>query len=181
MGGQAAGQLASGQLGSGQFDASTIANMGTFGAGLEARMGDIRYGAGRDIATQLGQTITNLAGYQADQGAMDADIYGGGVANVGNMINQIAQQMGKTPMDVAVMLSNLATQSGTQQAPYAAGEGAFDATGVSGQYDAYGNAAMGIGDALSTWMSQNPGPTSTPYTGSDGASANYTTDYSGYA
>lgn len=143
-GGQAASQLASGQFGAGQFE-----------AGLGARMGDIRYGAGRDLSTNIGQTISDLAGLQTKQGLTDADIYGGGVANVGNMINSIAQQMGKTPMDVAVMLANMATQQGTQQAPYAAGEGLIEAGGVSGEYEAYGQAGTGMLEAIEGWINEN--------------------------
>ena len=137
LGGQAASQLATGQLGSGQFD-----------AGMMGNMGQMRYGAGQQLAGQLGQTTSALAGLQNQQGATDASIYGQGATNVGNVLGQSGSQMAQMPMDVATMLANLATQTGSQTAPYVANQGAYDAAGVKGQYDAYGNA---IGAGLDAW------------------------------
>lgn len=137
LGGQAASQLATGQLGSGQFD-----------AGMMGNLGQMRYGAGQQLAGQLGQTTSALAGLQQQQGLTDADIYGQGAANVGNVLGQAGQQMTQLPLDVATLISNLATQTGSQQAPYLANQGAYDAAGVKGQYDAYGNM---IGAGLDAW------------------------------
>jgi len=136
-GGQAASQLATGQLGSGQFD-----------AGMLGQRGQMRYGAGQTMAGQLGQTTSALAGLQNLQGQTDSSIYGQGAVNIGNVLGQAGAVAGQMPMDVATLLANLATQQGSQQAPYAAAQGAWNAQGTQGQYDAYGNM---IGAGLDAW------------------------------
>ena len=136
-GGQAASQLATGQLGSGQFD-----------AGMLGQRGQMRYGAGQTLAGQLGQTTTSLAQLQNQQGQTDSSIYGQGAVNIGNVLGQAGVQGAQMPMDVATLLANLATQQGSQQAGYTSNAGVYDARGVQGQYDAYGNA---IGAGLDAW------------------------------
>lgn len=151
-GGQAASVLGQGYLGSGQFD-----------AGMMQRLGDVRYKAGQDIASTIGQTATSLANLQTGMGATDASLFGQGAGNITNMINTMAEQSGQTPMQVATLLANMATQQGSQQAPYASAGGVYDARGTAGAYDAYGNALQGTFDAFGSM----PAPTSSPAPSAD--------------
>ncbi len=136
-GGQAASKLASGQLGSGQFDATMMQNLGR-----------ARYGAGADIATIIGSTVGSVADLQQQQGVTDANVYGTGVANIANAIGLTGQQMAQMPMDVAVLLANLAVQSGTERANYISSGGVYEAAGLSAAGKSY---MQGISGALDSW------------------------------
>lgn len=166
IGGQAANVLGQGYLGSGQFDANLL-----------ARFGDLRYGAGRDIAEGLGQTTTALSGLQERQGVRSASEYAFSAGKISNMVSRVAEQMGRTPMEVATVLANMATQSGSAMAPYLSREGGYDAAGTAGYYEAMGNTLMGVVEAFDFNDKSESGATSTNY---NSGSVN-PVDYSGYA
>ncbi len=126
VGGQAASQLGQAQLGAGQFDANLMANLG-----------QLRYGVGQDMSQNIGQTVSALSGLQQQQGLTTADIYGQGATNIGNILGRTGQQFAQIPMDVSTLLANLATQQGTQAAPYVAGAGAATAAGQQAANKAY--------------------------------------------
>ncbi len=136
VGGQAASQLGQAQLGAGQFD-----------AGLMANLGQLRYGVGQDLSQNIGQTVSALSGLQQQQGLGQADIYGQGAANIGNILGRTGQQFAQIPMDVSTLLANLATQQGTQTAPYVAGAGAATAQGQQAANQAYTQGLAAAADA----------------------------------
>ena len=103
MGGQAASQLATGQLGTGQFN-----------AGLNAQLGNIRYGAGQDLAAQLGQMGGALGDLQNQQGLQDAAFYGGGMGNIANLLSGLGTQYGSAGGNLAALLANIASSAGSQ-------------------------------------------------------------------
>ncbi len=136
VGGQAASQLGQAQLGAGQFDANLMANLG-----------QLRYGVGQDMSQNIGQTVSALSGLQQQQGLGQADIYGQGATNIGNILGRTGQQFAQIPMDVSTLLANLAVQQGTQTAPYVAGAGAATAQGQQAANQAYTQSLAAAADA----------------------------------
>lgn len=137
VGGQAANVLGQGYLGSGQFD-----------AGLMARLGDLRYQKSTDELAALGQGVTSLAGLQAGQGAMDAATYAHGTGAISNVINDVANQLGQSPMVVANMIINSSMQQGSDLSKMLTAGGAFNENADAAYYESLGNAAVALFDVF---------------------------------
>ncbi len=141
MGGQAASQLASGQLQSGQFQAGQYANLG-----------NIRYGVGQDLSANIGNTTTNMANAAIGIGSSDAnDIqnYGGSMADV---MAFLSNYQGELPVGMAEMLSNMASDTGTNLGITAANSGLLAGQGAAGVNTAIGNTVGTIGDIYSQYV-----------------------------
>jgi len=134
MGGQAASQLATGQLGTGQFN-----------AGLNAQLGNIRYGAGQDLAAQLGQMGGALGDLQNQQGLQDAAFYGGGMGNIANLLSGLGTQYGSAGGNLAALLANIASSAGSQFGGMPGIPGIQETTGW---LETIGNAASGVGTGI---------------------------------
>lgn len=115
-----------GQYGAGmQNQAGTnIANL-LSGAGQQAagmfsgagqQIGAARGQAGRDIAGNIGATNTGLANLINQQGSGLGDIINSGGANIANLLSGSGQVDAQTQMQLAQLLSGLATGQGTQLA-----------------------------------------------------------------
>lgn len=109
--------------------ASSVAQMRGNQAGIESNLGQTaaqipvqtgsqigqyRMQAGRDIADQTAQTTSSLANLINQQGAGVSDMVSGYTNNVNQLYQAAAQGDAQAKEQLSTMLSNLATQTGTQ-------------------------------------------------------------------
>lgn len=85
-------------------------------SGIGQQIGAARGQAGRDIAGNLGATNTGLANLINQQGSGLGDIINSGGANIANLLSGSGQADAQTQMQLAQLLSGLATGQGTQLA-----------------------------------------------------------------
>lgn len=108
---QLAGQGAGMLQGSGQQAANMYQNTGI-------NMGNTRYGAGRDLATSIGQSSGALAGYSDQQGRGLSDIIGAGGANIADLLTNSGNMSADTQRQLATILANQSVGAGSQNAGF---------------------------------------------------------------
>ncbi len=136
IGGGAANILSQGYLGSGQFDANIM-----------ARMGDIRYQAGRDIAEGLGQSTTALSGLQERQGIMDAETYAFGAGKISIMISDVAKRLNINALQLGMFMANLTTNQASKLTGFLTKSGDIKGDQDAAFYEAAGNIIQGLFEA----------------------------------
>ena len=146
--GQQQGNLAAqnAQLGTQANLYSQGANM--FG-GVGSSLANLRYQAGRDIASQIGTGTNQLANLTDQQGTGLSDIIGQGSVNVGNLLSGSGQYTAGQQTQLAQLLANLATQQGAQAAQGQQAIGQAQAGGITGRADAIRDTATRAATALS--------------------------------
>ncbi len=152
LAGALAGQGAGIQAGTGQNIAQLLS-----GAGQQ--IGGARVQAGRDIAGQIGGASAGLADLIASQGAGISDITGAGAANLSNLLSGAGQLTAAQQTQLATILANLATQSGTQQAGFEQQAGVAQAEGTLGQAAGARSGLARLG-ALASGINFGAAPTS---------------------
>lgn len=97
---------------------SDMANRGfgaaTNAAGMYSNLGGARYQAGRDVSGNIGGITSGLSSLVNQQGAGISDLVGNTANNVNNLLQSAYGGDANAKMQLMQLLSNLATQSGSQ-------------------------------------------------------------------
>lgn len=96
-------------------------------------LGETRNQTGRDLANAIGSTTSALADLQATQGAGMSDILGADGANIANLLSGYGQLTAAQKQQLAAILANIATGSGTQLANLEGQIGQAKADGIIGK------------------------------------------------
>ena len=127
---------------------SRLGSLSGLGGQAASQLATGRLSTGQNLASQLGGLGVGLSGMQQILGMAGADIYGTGASKIGNWLSGYGGQMGQIPMDVASVLANLATGTGSKVGSYITGAGQAEAAGVQGSADVWVNAFSNLADTL---------------------------------
>jgi hypothetical protein len=75
-----------------------------------------RFQAGRDIASQIGQTTSGLSNLANQQGSGLSDLIGSGAGNIANLLSGSGQFSAQQQAQMAQLLANISTGQGSQLA-----------------------------------------------------------------
>lgn len=117
IGANLAGQGAGIQFGAGQNVANIL-------GGAAQGIGDARFQTGRDLASQIGQSTSALSQLADRQGSGFSDIIGAGSNSLSNLLSDAGQLDAAQQTQLAQLLANISTGSGTQLSNIALGQGA---------------------------------------------------------
>ena len=146
-------QQAGYQLQGGVLPAQAVGNTGQM-------LAQGRLGVGQQLANQAANTTTNMSNLQNQLGGQMANQYGQGNMNLGNTVSAAGQGSSQLQQQLATILANIGTQSGSQQAGYTATAGQYDAAGILGQNQAVQNTLSQLIQMIPQGQTTSPQATS---------------------
>ena len=138
-------------------------NIGNLFQGTGQNIAQNRFQAGRDIASQIGQSTSALSNLRNQQGSGISDLIGSGAGNIANLLSGSGQFNAQQQAQMAQLLANISTGTGSQLAGINQQQGQNQANLALSQGQNQANLMGNLAGAFGVFQGQQtPTPTTTP-------------------